>query len=219
MTAGDRIGPCRRSGAAWRPGSRTAAAAKPPTWASCCARDSRSPRGSSSPRAAYDLVVRSNDLQHDIVNASSRGDAALVRAGFEQATIPPEVEQAILEGLPPHGRGVRRRPLERDRRGLARGGIRRPAGDVSGGERRTSIARRRPPLLGIALERPCHLLPRAARTVAGAGEAGRHRAANGCGGRGRRDVHRESGHRRARRDDHRGQRRSRRGPGQRSGHA
>ena len=54
---------------------------------------------------AYDLMVRSNELQHDIVAASSRGDAALVRTGFEKATIPPEVEQAILEGYRRMGGG------------------------------------------------------------------------------------------------------------------
>jgi rifampicin phosphotransferase len=54
---------------------------------------------------AYDLMVRSNDLQHDIVAASSRGDASLVRTGFEKATIPSEVEQAILEGYRRMGGG------------------------------------------------------------------------------------------------------------------
>src|SRR5688500_6275041 len=54
---------------------------------------------------AYELGVRSNDLQHDIVAASSRGDAALVRTGLEKATIPPEVEQAILEGYRRMGGG------------------------------------------------------------------------------------------------------------------
>ena len=98
--------------------------------------------GSRSPRVvitttAYDLMVRSNELQHDIVAASSRGDAALVRTGFES-------DDSSGSGtghprrLPPHGWG-RRRPLERDGGGLATGGIRRPAGDISGGERRTAL--------------------------------------------------------------------------------
>ena len=194
------------------------AAAKPPTWASCCARDSRFPRGSSSPRprtSSWCGAMTSNAISSMPRTPSG---AALVRAGFEQATIPPQVERAILDCLSPHGRRIRRRPLQRDRRGLAGGGVRRPAGDVPGGQRRSWPARRRPPLLGIALERPRHLLPRAARTGAGPGEARRHRAADGRGGRGRRDVHRESRHRRARRDDRRGQRRARRGPGRRTGH-
>ena len=63
------------------------------------------PQGFVITTTAYDLVVRSNDLQHDIVAASSRGDAALVRTGFEIVTIPPEVEQAILEGYRRMGGG------------------------------------------------------------------------------------------------------------------
>src|SRR5215218_3874252 len=44
---------------------------------------------------AYDVVVSSNDVQQDIDNALNLGTAA-VRAGFEQATIPADVERAIL---------------------------------------------------------------------------------------------------------------------------
>src|SRR5215216_7105356 len=46
--------------------------------------------------AAYDFVVRTNNLQHDIDTALQFGTAQ-VRAGFEQAMIPPDVEQAIGE--------------------------------------------------------------------------------------------------------------------------
>ena len=63
------------------------------------------PQGFVITTTAYDLMVRSNELQHNIVAASSRGDAALVRTGFEKATIPPEVEQAILEGYRRMGGG------------------------------------------------------------------------------------------------------------------
>jgi rifampicin phosphotransferase len=44
---------------------------------------------------AYDRVVSGNDLQQDIDTALNLGTAA-VRAGFEQATIPLDVERAIL---------------------------------------------------------------------------------------------------------------------------
>src|SRR5215218_1180386 len=54
---------------------------------------------------AYDLVVRSNDLQRDIINASTPSGAALVRAGFEQVIIPLQVEQAILDAYRHLGAG------------------------------------------------------------------------------------------------------------------
>src|SRR5215211_1385648 len=54
--------------------------------------------------AAYDLVVRTNNLQHDIDTALQFGTAQ-VRAGFEQATIPPDVEQAIGEAYRRIGEG------------------------------------------------------------------------------------------------------------------
>jgi rifampicin phosphotransferase len=53
---------------------------------------------------AYDLVVRSNRLQPDIDNALDSG-AARVRAGLEQATIPPEVERAIGDAYVHMGEG------------------------------------------------------------------------------------------------------------------
>jgi rifampicin phosphotransferase len=53
---------------------------------------------------AYDRVVSSNDLQQDIDNALHLGSAA-VRAGFEQATIPQDVERAILEAYRRMGDG------------------------------------------------------------------------------------------------------------------
>jgi rifampicin phosphotransferase len=55
--------------------------------------------------AAYDLVVASNDLQRDIVAASTPGAAALLRARFEQAVIPPQVEQAALDAYRSMGEG------------------------------------------------------------------------------------------------------------------
>src|SRR5215212_372890 len=54
--------------------------------------------------ASYDLVVRTNNLQHDIDTALQFGTAQ-VRAGFEQATIPPDVEQAIGEAYRRLGEG------------------------------------------------------------------------------------------------------------------
>ena len=54
---------------------------------------------------AYDLVVRSNELQRDIINASTPSGAALARAGFEQAIMPPQVEQAILDAYRRLGAG------------------------------------------------------------------------------------------------------------------
>src|SRR5829696_1852114 len=54
---------------------------------------------------AYDLVVRSNQLQRDIINASTPSGAALARARFEQAIIPPQVEQAILDAYRRLGAG------------------------------------------------------------------------------------------------------------------
>src|SRR5215211_24075 len=54
--------------------------------------------------AAYDLVVRTNNLQHDIDTALQLGTAQ-VRAGFEQATIPSDVEQAIGEAYRRLGEG------------------------------------------------------------------------------------------------------------------
>ena len=53
---------------------------------------------------AYDLVVQSNNLQHEIDNALDLG-AAQVRARFEQATIPPEVERAIRNAYRRMGEG------------------------------------------------------------------------------------------------------------------
>ena len=53
---------------------------------------------------AYDRVVSSNDLQQDIDNTLHLGTAA-VRAGFEEATIPLDVERAILEAYRRMGDG------------------------------------------------------------------------------------------------------------------
>ena len=50
-------------------------------------------------------MVSSNDLQPDIVNASTPSGAALVRARFEQAMIPPQVERAILDAYRRMGKG------------------------------------------------------------------------------------------------------------------
>ncbi|HEX5938877.1 MAG TPA: PEP/pyruvate-binding domain-containing protein, partial [Dehalococcoidia bacterium] len=55
------------------------------------------PAGFVITTTAYDLVVKSNNLQLDIDKALDLGVTA-VRAGFAQATIPPALEQAILEG-------------------------------------------------------------------------------------------------------------------------
>jgi pyruvate,water dikinase len=55
--------------------------------------------------AAYELVVRSNDLERDIVDASAPGGTSLVRDRFEQEMIPPQVEQAILEAYRRLGEG------------------------------------------------------------------------------------------------------------------
>ena len=49
--------------------------------------------------------MTSNDLQLDIANASTPSDAALVRARFEQAMIPPQVERAILDAYRRMGQG------------------------------------------------------------------------------------------------------------------
>src|SRR5215217_754783 len=54
--------------------------------------------------AAYDSVVRTNNLQHDIDTALQLGTAQ-VRAGFEQTTIPPDLEQAIGEAYRRLGEG------------------------------------------------------------------------------------------------------------------
>src|SRR5215213_7030895 len=53
---------------------------------------------------AYDLAVRSNNLQHDIDNALNHG-MAQVRVKFEQATIPPNMERAILDACRRMGKG------------------------------------------------------------------------------------------------------------------
>jgi pyruvate,water dikinase len=55
--------------------------------------------------AAYELVVTSNDLQRDIVNSLTPSGAALLRAGFEQIVIPPQVERAILDAYRGMGEG------------------------------------------------------------------------------------------------------------------
>src|SRR5215216_8024912 len=47
--------------------------------------------------AAYELVVTSNELQRDIVDASTRSATTLLRTRFEQALIPPAVERAVLD--------------------------------------------------------------------------------------------------------------------------
>src|SRR5215218_1874952 len=54
--------------------------------------------------AAYELVVTSNDLERDIIDALTDG-GALVRSRFEQAMIPPQVERAILEAYHRMGEG------------------------------------------------------------------------------------------------------------------
>src|SRR4051812_38625823 len=53
---------------------------------------------------AYELVVRSNHLQHEIDNALDLGTAK-VRAEFEQAMIPPEVKRAIRDAYRRMGEG------------------------------------------------------------------------------------------------------------------
>jgi rifampicin phosphotransferase len=53
---------------------------------------------------AYELVVRSNHLQHEIDHTLDLGTAQ-VRAGFEQATIPPGVERSIREAYRRMGEG------------------------------------------------------------------------------------------------------------------
>src|SRR5688500_17586007 len=55
------------------------------------------PAGFVITTTAYDLAVRSADLQRNIVNAASPSGYALIRAGFEQATIPADVERAICD--------------------------------------------------------------------------------------------------------------------------
>jgi len=54
---------------------------------------------------AYDLVVNCNSLQPALVDASNRGNPAEARTGLEQATIPAEVERAILEAYRRIGSG------------------------------------------------------------------------------------------------------------------
>jgi len=54
--------------------------------------------------AAYELVVTSNDLERDIIDALTDG-GALVRSRFEQAMIPPQVERAILDAYHRMGEG------------------------------------------------------------------------------------------------------------------
>src|ERR687897_1963150 len=54
---------------------------------------------------AYDLAVRSNDIQRDISNAARAGGPALVRAGFEHAAIPADVERAISDAYHRLGEG------------------------------------------------------------------------------------------------------------------
>ena len=63
------------------------------------------PSGFVITTAAYDLVVASNDLQRDIVAASTPGAAALLRARFEQAVIPPQVERAVRDAYRSMGEG------------------------------------------------------------------------------------------------------------------
>lgn len=55
--------------------------------------------------AAYELVVTSNDLQRDIGNASDANGTGLVRARFEQAKVPPQVERAVLAAYRRMGEG------------------------------------------------------------------------------------------------------------------
>ena len=55
--------------------------------------------------AAYELVVRSNHLQGDIAPASTPGGATLLRARFNSAAIPPQVELAILDAYLRMGQG------------------------------------------------------------------------------------------------------------------
>jgi phosphohistidine swiveling domain-containing protein len=54
---------------------------------------------------AYDLVVKCNHFNLDLVDALSRGNPAQARTGLEEATIPAEVERAILEAYRRTGSG------------------------------------------------------------------------------------------------------------------
>jgi pyruvate,water dikinase len=63
------------------------------------------PSGFVITTAAYELVVRSNDLERAIADASTPGGTTLVRDRFEQAMIPPQVERAILEAYHRFGEG------------------------------------------------------------------------------------------------------------------
>ncbi|MGH2616466.1 MAG: PEP/pyruvate-binding domain-containing protein, partial [Thermomicrobiales bacterium] len=56
--------------------------------------------------AAYDRVVESNSLQDEIAGFSQPEGAAKVRAGFESATIPPEVERDLLDAYRSLGGGA-----------------------------------------------------------------------------------------------------------------
>ncbi len=55
------------------------------------------PSGFVITTAAYDQIVRINDLYDAIINAARPGGASAIRAGFEKALIPPDVESATLD--------------------------------------------------------------------------------------------------------------------------
>ncbi len=95
--------------------------------------------------------------------------------------------------------GAGRRAVLGHRGGPGRRELRRAAGHLPQRPRCRRAAGRRARVLGVAVDRARHGLPRPAGDRPGRGRAGRRRAADGRGRRGRGDVHREPDQRAPRR--------------------
>jgi rifampicin phosphotransferase len=146
---------------------------------------------------SYDHFVAHNHLDEIIVRAlrEEQVNGALIRDAFEGAPIPSEVERAVVAAYARARTG--RCAFERDGRGFAGGGVRRPAGYLSKCRRPGSPAGRGASLLGslwtdraIAYRERLGDDKRTVRLAVGPAHGG---------GRGRgRALHRQSGYGRAR---------------------
>jgi Pyruvate phosphate dikinase, AMP/ATP-binding domain len=148
---------------------------------------------------AYATVVEEAALATVIANGLAAGDdGATIRAAFENVTIPDGLTAAIIAAYTELGGGpvaVRSSATAED---LARGGLCGPAGHLPQSDWEGCTARRRTPVLGIAVDRAGHCVsPPSTGRVRQPSDRGGDPADGGRRVR-RSDVHSQPGHGRSR---------------------
>ena len=115
-------------------------------------------------------VLRLADVPRDADPSAYDEPARRIHALFDATPVPGDIAARAAGGAGRAGAG-RRRPLVGDRRGPGGGQLRRPAGHLPRRPRRRRAARRRPRLLGVAVDRARDGLPRPAGHRPRAGRA------------------------------------------------